>query len=76
MRSEFRTNTRGYVLALDQDLFGAYILHRHWWGLMNKRGGSMRQLYLSHDQAIDEFHRVERTRLRHGYVQVDKQSTT
>ena len=33
MRLEFRTDLRGYELVLNQDLFGAFILYRRWFGL-------------------------------------------
>lgn len=75
MRVEFKTDKRGYVLMLDQDLFGAYILYRQWWGLQNRRGGTKRQVFFDQDTATREFRRIQNTRLRRGYVSVDKQST-
>jgi predicted DNA-binding WGR domain protein len=60
---------------LDQDLFGAYILYRQWWGLQNRRGGTKRQVFFDQDTATREFRRIQNTRLRRGYVSVDKQST-
>ncbi len=75
MRVEFKTEKRGYMLMLDQDLFGAYILYRHWWGLRNRRGGTKRQVFFDQDTATREFQRVQRTRLRRGYVSVDRRST-
>ncbi len=75
MRVEFKTQKRGYMLMLDQDLFGAYILYRQWWGLLNRRGGTKRQVFFDQDIATREFQRVQKTRLRRGYVSVDKQST-
>ena len=75
MRVEFKTQKRGYMLMLDQDLFGAYILYRQWWGLLNRRGGTKRQVFFDQDIATREFQRIQKTRLRRGYVSVDKQST-
>jgi predicted DNA-binding WGR domain protein len=75
VRVEFKTQKRGYMLMLDQDLFGAYILYRQWWGLLNRRGGTKRQVFFDQDIATREFQRVQKTRLRRGYVSVDKQST-
>ncbi len=75
MRIEFKTDKRGYALALDQDLFGAFILYRQWWGLMNRRGGTKRQVFYDQDSAMREFQRIQKTRLRRGYVSVDRQST-
>ena len=64
MRVEFTTRSRGYVLTLERDLFGAFILYRRWYGLHNRRGGIKRQIV----------QRVERTRVRRGYVPVSDQS--
>lgn len=75
MRVEFKTQKRGYMLMLDQDLFGAFILYRQWWGLLNRRGGFKRQVFFDQDSAIREFRRIQKTRLRRGYLSVDRQST-
>ena len=69
------TEKRGYMLVLDQDLFGAFILYRQWWGLLNRRGGFKRQVFFDQDSAIREFRRIQKTRLRRGYLSVDRQST-
>ena len=74
MRVEFTTRSRGYVLTLERDLFGAFILYRRWFGLHNRRGGIKRQIFLDQDTALREFQRVERTRVRRGYVPVSDQS--
>ena len=74
MRVEFTTRSRGYVLTLERDLFGAFILYRRWFGLHNRRGGIKRQIFLDQDSALREFQRVERTRVRRGYVSVSDQS--
>ncbi len=73
---EFRTEKRGYVLILDQDLFGAFILYRRWWGLLNRRGGTKRQVFFDQDSATREFHRIQKARMRRGYITVDRRSTT
>lgn len=69
------TEKRGYIVVLDQDLFGAFILYRQWWGLLNRRGGFKRQVFFDHESAIREFRRIQKTRLRRGYLSVDRQST-
>ena len=74
MRVEFTTRSRGYVLSLERDLFGAFILYRRWYGLHNRRGGIKRQIFLDQDSALREFQRVERTRVRRGYVPASDQS--
>ncbi len=75
MRIEFKTENRGYVLMLDQDLFGAFVLYRQWWGLLNRRGGTKRQVFFDQESAFREFQRIQKTRQRRGYVSVDRQST-
>ena len=75
MRIEFKTENRGYVLMLDQDLFGAFVLYRQWWGLLNRRGGTKRQVFFDQESAFREFQRIQKTRQRRGYVTVDRRST-
>lgn len=59
MRIEFRTERRGYLLILEQDLFGALVLFRRWYGLGNRRGGVKRQIFLEEDAALREVKRIE-----------------
>ena len=75
MRVEFTTRSRGYVLSLERDLFGAFILYRRWFGLHSRRGGVKQQIFLDQDSALREFQRVERTRVRRGYVPVSDRSS-
>jgi hypothetical protein len=42
-----------YILLLDQDLFGAFILYRQWWGLLNRRGGTKRQVFFDSYVSVD-----------------------
>lgn len=70
MRIEFRSDKRGYVLALERDLFGAFILYRRWYGLNNRRGGMKQQVFLDEESARMEFKRIESMRSRRGYVAV------
>jgi predicted DNA-binding WGR domain protein len=67
MRLEFRTDKRGYTLTLDRDMFGAFVLFRRWYGLLNRRGGVKRQVFLQEDDAMREVRRIERLRIRRGY---------
>ena len=72
MRIEFRSDTRGYTLALERDLFGAFVLVRRWYGLGNRRGGVKRDVFLQVEEALRELKRVERLRVRHGYRRLDR----
>jgi len=67
VHAEFASSSRGYVLSLEQDLFGAFVLYRRWFGLTNKRGGMKRQVFLDEESAIREFLRIEKVRARRGY---------
>ena len=67
MRIGFRSDTRCYILALERDLFGAFVLVRRWYGLGNRRGGVKREVFLQEDAALRELKRIERLRVRHGY---------
>ncbi len=70
MRLEFRTEQRVYVLTLERDLFGAYVLFRRWHGLYNRRGGLKRQVFFCEAEAMREIRRIERLRARRGYRRV------
>lgn len=72
MRIEFRNNSRGYTLALERDLFGAFVLIRRWYGLGNRRGGAKREVFLHEDAALRELKRIERLRVRHGYRKLEE----
>lgn len=72
MRIEFLTETRGYLLTLEQDLFGAFVLSRRWYGLANNRGGMKIQVFLDKEDAMREFKRVARLRARRGYRRLDQ----
>jgi len=67
MLLEFRTDRRGYSMWLEHDLFGAFVLHRRWYGLYNRRGGTKRQVFDNEQQALAEVERLARVRERHGY---------
>lgn len=72
MRIEFRTEKRGYLLILEQDLLGAYVLFRRWYGLANRRWGCKRQIFLDEDDALKEMKRIERLRCRRGYQKLNQ----
>lgn len=67
MRIDFRTAQRGYTVVLSQDLFGAYVLYRRWFGLSNRRGGMKQQVFVEEDNAMREVVRISRVRIRNGY---------
>ncbi len=71
MRADFRTQTRGYTLQLEPDLFGHLIITRHWFGLENGRGRTKKQVFYKWEEATNEFSRVEKVRLRRGYTRVN-----
>lgn len=61
---------RGYILTLDRDLFGAFILCRRWYGLHNRRGGTKRQVFEDEQEAMRELARVHRQRTSRGYKMI------
>jgi predicted DNA-binding WGR domain protein len=67
MRVELRTASRGYLLILEQDLFGDFVLFRQWYGLQNRRGGIKRQIFRDEESAGRELARVQKLRARRGY---------
>ncbi|MCX8016779.1 MAG: hypothetical protein N2690_02575 [Rhodocyclaceae bacterium] len=70
MRIEFCTKERGYLLLLERDLFGAFVLFRRWYGLHNRRWGAKRQIFLSEDEALREVKRIRAVRARRGYAEI------
>jgi hypothetical protein len=60
MRIDFRTVQRGYTVVLSQDLFGAYVLYRRWFGLSNRRGGMKQQIFVAEEKAMREVGRISR----------------
>ncbi|MFZ2541599.1 MAG: WGR domain-containing protein [Gallionella sp.] len=68
-RLDFRSERRGYTLELSEDLFGAFILRRRWYGLSNRRGGGKQQVFMNESDALSEVRRITRTREKHGYRQ-------
>jgi hypothetical protein len=69
MRLDFKSLQRGYTVELSEDLFGAFILRRHWYGLNNRRSGVKQQVFMSESDALLEVRQVVRTRAKHGYRQ-------
>jgi len=67
VKFDFRSERRGYTLEINEDLFGAFILRRRWYGLSNRRGGAKQQVFLNESDALKEIRRITRTRERHGY---------
>ncbi len=67
MRIEFKNAQRGYTLELNRDLFGAFVLQRHWYGLFNHRGGMKQQIFLNEKDAMREVGRIVSTRFKNGY---------
>jgi len=67
MRIEFRSDRRGYMLMLERDLFGAFILYRRWYGLDNRRGGEKRQVFFDEETVLREVRKIQNARKRHGY---------
>ena len=74
MRIDFRTAQRGYTLVLSQDLFGAYVLYRRWFGLTNRRGGMKQQIFAAEEKAMREVGRISRAKIRNGYEPIPPQT--
>ena len=70
MQIEFRTAQRGYILSLERDLFGTFVLFRRWYGLGSRRGGMKRQVFFDEESALREIKRIEKLRARRGYCRL------
>ena len=75
MRVEFKSQKRGYMLMLDQDLFGAYILYRQWWGLLNRRGGPSARCFSTKTSQHANFNAFRRPGYVGAMCRLNKQST-
>ncbi|GLW61512.1 hypothetical protein Hthe01_18610 [Hydrogenophilus thermoluteolus] len=67
---EYRSERRGYIIWLDRDLYGAYVLFRQWYGLRNRRGGKKSEVFAREEDALRKLRRIIRTRERHGYARI------
>ena len=69
MRLDFRSPHRGYTVDLSEDLFGAFVLQRRWFGLANKRGGAKQQVFATEQEALQAVAKIVRARVKRGYQQ-------
>ena len=68
MHIEYESSKRGYRVVLVRDLLGDFVLERRWYGLFNKRHGGKMQVFLQETEALDAVDKIDRARLRRGYV--------
>jgi hypothetical protein len=59
-------NKRYYSAIISQDLFGEWILERHWGG-NKKRGRKVELPCSSYEEATKQLTRLQKIRKRHGY---------
>ncbi len=52
---------------LSRDLLDYPTLHRRWYGLHNRRGGSKVQSFESMEAALNEIAQIKKRRNSHGY---------
>lgn len=70
VKTEFRTQTRGYRLHIECDLLGDICMVRCWFGLHSKRGGYKHDLFPNFEEAHKKYQRLITRRLRRGYAQL------
>ncbi len=70
IKTEFRTQTRGYRLHIERDLLGDICMVRCWFGLYSKRGGYKRDVFADFDEAQRKYRQMIARRLRRGYAQL------
>jgi len=66
-QTNYRTDKRGYSMAIFKDLLGEYTLYCYWYGLTNRRHGSKIKLFSDLEKALEEYKRIDKLRQRHGY---------
>lgn len=70
VKTEFRTQTRGYTLHIERDLLDDICIVRSWFGLHSKRGGYKRDVFSDFEEAQKLYQQLISRRLRRGYVQL------
>ncbi|PTN09673.1 WGR domain-containing protein [Nitrosomonas aestuarii] len=70
LRTDFKTNARGYTLLIARDLFGELSVVRCWYGLHNNRGGHKQQPCHDWHEALKAYQRITARRLRRGYQEI------
>lgn len=64
-------NQRYYLATISQDLFGTWILERHWGG-NKKRGRKIELPCSSYEEATKKLTKLQRIRKRRGYQEILK----
>ena len=57
-----------WSIALHWAMVVLFVLVRRWYGLFNKRHGGKMQVFLQETEALDAVDKIDRARLRRGYV--------
>ena len=64
----WRKAERVYYVSLEQNLFGAWILIRHWGVNDSRRGRSMECTLNTYDEGLQQLAQVRKRRKHRGYV--------
>jgi predicted DNA-binding WGR domain protein len=64
----WKSNSRYYIVHLQENLFGEYTLVKNWGGINNKLGGAQMHTFASIDGALVEVDRVSKIRVKRGYL--------
>ena len=71
LAARFESPTRYYVLRCEPDLLGDLVLSRYWGSKGARLGGQMHQAQPSLEAALRLVARIVRTRLAHGYHEIE-----
>jgi predicted DNA-binding WGR domain protein len=64
----WKSNSRYYIVRLQENLFGEYTLVKNRGGINNKLGGAQMQTFVNVDKALTEVDKVAKIRVRRGYL--------
>ena len=64
----WKSNSRYYIVRLQENLFGEWTLIKNWGGLSNKLGGAQMHTFTSMDGALVELDRIAKIRVKRGTV--------
>ena len=70
LKKIWQTETRYYRAEIKQDLFGEWILERHWYGLWQKGGRLAVELLKSPEEGLSKMRTLEKRRIACGYQEV------
>lgn len=68
MKWIWKSDSRYYIVRLQESLFGEWTLVKNWGGLNNKLGGAQMHTFDTLEKAITELGNIGETRMKRNYA--------